>query len=64
MSRRLSLTLLCLLLWPGAQAMDVRLAFPSAYADDVFITSLLSNKGLRDAGLNSRQKSSAARPRR
>ncbi len=51
MPRRLLLTLACLLLSSAARATETRLVFPSAYADDVFIKSLLSSKALADAGV-------------
>ena len=50
--RKLSLAFVCLLLSPCVQATELRLAYPSAYGDDVFITSLLSSQVLRDAGLS------------
>ncbi len=52
MSRRLSFALLCLLLSPCAQATELRIAYPSAYAEDVFIKSLLASKALSAAGLS------------
>jgi esterase/lipase superfamily enzyme/TRAP-type C4-dicarboxylate transport system substrate-binding protein len=49
---RLLTILASLLLASSARAAEVRLAFPAAYADDVFVKSLLSNPALAQAGLN------------
>jgi esterase/lipase superfamily enzyme/TRAP-type C4-dicarboxylate transport system substrate-binding protein len=48
---RLLLILACLLSSSGLYAGEVRLAFPAAYADDVFVKTLLSSKSLANAGL-------------
>jgi esterase/lipase superfamily enzyme/TRAP-type C4-dicarboxylate transport system substrate-binding protein len=48
---RLLLILACLLSSSSLHAADVRLAFPAAYADDIFVKALLSNKSLAEAGL-------------
>jgi len=49
---RLLLILACLLSSSSLYAGEVRLAFPTAYADDVFIKTLLSSKSLANAGLS------------
>ena len=49
--RRLHFILACLLASSSLHAAEVRLAFPAAYAEDVFVKSLLTNKTLTDAGL-------------
>ena len=51
MPRRLLLVFACLLLSSGARAVEIRIAFPGARAQDAFVESLLSSKVLTDAGL-------------
>ncbi len=51
MPRRLLLALAILSISNGVWAAEVRIAFPAAYADDVFVKSLLSSKVLADAGV-------------
>jgi esterase/lipase superfamily enzyme/TRAP-type C4-dicarboxylate transport system substrate-binding protein len=48
---RLHFILACFLASSSLHAAELRLAFPAAYADDVFVKSLLTNKTLTDAGL-------------
>ena len=48
---RLLLILAWLLSSSSLHAAELRLAFPAAYADDVFIKALLSSKSLADVGL-------------
>ncbi len=48
---RLLFVLACLTSSSAAWAVEARIAFPAAYADDPFVKSLLSSKILSDAGL-------------
>ncbi len=49
--KRLLLALACLALAPRAWAVEARLSFPAAFANDAFVKALLSNKALADAGV-------------
>ena len=51
MMRRLLFALACLSLSTRAWATEVRIAYAAAYAEDVFVKTLLSSKALADAGL-------------